>query len=196
MELIMLISTVIIALGAITAIISYFRADYVKKRVAYTILLNQINDIEKTIENLKIQTEKRDLRNIVLYDILDYAHTAWDDNKHLLIRKLSDKDCEMIASFFNCAKYIHNAKKDTIMLLKKHWDAKTVQVQTLIVHDILNNNNSKDMARYYDQYISTDSVFTPDIPISSLVLNVRLFSKLSGTTTYEKLRRKSYVGSK
>jgi len=193
MDYIQLICEIIIALGAIIAIVSFFRSNNVKKRTATTIILNQIDEIESTLDKLKIQLSKGNLRNEVLYEINRYSCDAWDANKHLLVKELNTKDYESICIFYDNAKNTLSAWNDLIILLSKAWESKEVNISQNIAQFIINGKNDIEIQGFIDKYSGMEQVFIPDVSIKSLVVNISIYKKLSGTTTYEKLRKRSYM---
>ena len=192
MTLISLIFEGIVALGAIFAFLVYFLNNRNRQRTAATIVLIQIDEIEKTLENMKMWIAKGDLRSEVLYELNRYSCDAWDTNKHLLIKKLNTKDYESIGMFYVNVKNILNALNDLIILLNTAWEAKQYYIAESVAKFINDGKTDNETQEFLNKYSGSDFIFTPTVSMKSLVVNMHIYTKMSGTTAYANLRKASY----
>ena len=181
-----------LAMGAIIAIVSYLQANITKKKTAATLIVNQIDEIEKNVDVLLSHKVENILTNEKLYDIATPDTSAWNDNKHVILNKLSEKDYELIETFFAKAKYIFSAKKDIEDVLRNHWSLKDSVIMKEKAKMYLKEEKDERHETALNDLNRDAWVFVPNIAFKSLFVHLELYNKLSGTTAYDKLKMSSY----
>jgi len=192
---------VIMAAGALIAVGSYIRQGYIKRKVAATLLVIQIDEIEGALNEFKLLLAKGDLRNEVVIKTKLFLCNAWNDGKHLLLNKLCETDRKTLSRYFSEASFIHEAREKINISLVNHWNARamTLAFQFADIVDADNVAVSEDEIKkvncFFNKYVTIDNAFIPDIPTNILIENISTWETLSGTTTYARLKKLSYVNN-
>lgn len=187
----------LVAVGA-SAFAVYFLEQRKIKKVAATIIIEQINSIEKTVSLLK---DDRAFGNIALYcsnKIID--QNVWEQYRHLFVKKLSSAEYDCIQNFFESAEQIEHARMDIISMLTNAWTNKSYflhNAASAYVKDGKSNSMSakqieQEVQSFSDVYSPLDLVFVPDIVINAILRRLKNFRFLSGTTAYKKIHKMSY----
>ncbi len=178
--------------------LSAFGVYYWKKRdeehTAATLVKGQIDTIEKCLTLLKSDYQ---LNNFSLYHSkIIIKDNLWDKYKHLLIRRLSQSEADVIQRFFDGAEQVERARSDTIKLMSFCWECKA-KVEIEVVGDYIKTNpvmNQVDphIRSFLESFNPYDIGYVPNIITNALVKQLNDVDMLSGTTAYEKIQRKSY----
>lgn len=105
-----------------------------QRSAAATLVKEQIDTIERNVSVLK---NDPNLGSVSVYhskNVLIGNH--WEDQKHLLVKKLSHSEIETIQRFFDNAMQIENARIDIIKVINNDWVNKS-QAGCQIVADIV-----------------------------------------------------------
>jgi len=186
----------LVAVGA-SAFITYFLQQKNQRKAAATLILDQIDSIEKTVHNLKEEYHHNDktLDDDSVYLANEIAYKgAWDEYRYLMVKKLSQSELTLIQRFFESAYQIEKARADIVYCFKLGWNNKS-QVTYLKYGQFMDptyNAPGQDpnalMNQFLENTVSTHS-FTPKIAYRALYAELDNYSKLSGTTAYEKLQK-------
>lgn len=189
----------LVAVGA-SAFITYFLQQKNQRKAAATLILDQIDSIEKTVHNLKedYHHNNKALDDDSVYLANEIAYKgAWDEYRYLMVKKLSQSELTLIQRFFESAYQIEKARADIVYCFKLGWDNKS-QVTYLKYGQFMDptyntqgQNPNALMDRFLENTVSTHS-FTPKIAYRALYAELDNYSKLSGTTAYEKLQKMSF----
>lgn len=206
----------LLILATASAFIVYFFQKLNEKRVAATLILDQIDTIDRVIKRLKedyIKNGKKlDDDTMYLSEEIPY-NGAWDKYQYLVIKKLTEKEHELMQQYFEKAYRIEKCRADIIFNFKLSWKHKSL-VQFLIygklydpTFEIGNNilekfkieaqeNQKNDYRKLlYNKYINDTvdtATYKPSIAYNYLYSSLDNYVGLSGTTAYEKLYKMSY----
>ena len=196
---------VFLIFAGLSAMIVYICQKRDKKRSAATLILGQIDSIEEKIGILK---NDRQLDNVMVYRSKTIiSENTWEKYKHLFVKELSQSEHRMIQNFFDTAEQLERTRADIVMVMKNAWADKS-SVEHQIIGEMMKNDiitvapnkvRSIDELKSIDQiklfqelFVPLDIVFTPNVAIDSLLKNLNNFTKLSGTTAYEKIQCYSF----
>lgn len=206
---------ILLVIGGLSAFVIYFWQQHNEKRTAATLLIEQIDLVEKNIAALKNEPQ---LGNIPVYrSNAIIRNNLWEVYKHLLVKKLSPSEMDLVQAFFNNAEQIERAREDIIQTIQNAWLHKSF-VEHSIAGSFLQKKLDSDIPNIswgYQQmganritvdfsaeqqkslvfasvYRPMDLVFTPDVAIETLTKQLSVSNKLSGTTAYEKIQKLSY----
>ena len=189
----------LVAVGA-SAFVTYFLQQKNQRKAAATLILDQIDSIEKTVHNLKedYHHNNKTLDDDSVYLANEIAYKgAWDEYQYLMVKKLSQSELSIIQRFFESAYQIEKARADIVHCFKLGWNNKSM-VTYLKYGQFMDptfKNNDKTleelMADYLEKTANTHS-FSPHIAYKALYAELDNYAKLSGTTAYEKLHKMSF----
>ena len=95
----------LVVVGA-SAFITYILQTKNERKTAAALIVEQIDSIEKIVEDLKDtylhNNQRLDDNTVYLSRQISYDG-AWDTYKHLMIKKLSNSEFELLQKFFNSA---------------------------------------------------------------------------------------------
>jgi len=60
---------------------------------------------------------------------------------------------------------------------------------------IASEDEIKKVNCFFNKYVTIDNAFTTNIPTNILIENISTWETLSGTTTYARLKKLSYINS-
>jgi len=184
----------------------YFWQKNDEKRIAATLIKEQIDIIEERVLYLK---NDHQLGNISVYHSkIILQENLWERYKHLLVKKLQKSDVEIIQKFFDCAEQIEHARSDIVHTINHSWEHKS-QIEHQIIGEVVQTEIEKQLhdkdrekakieidlkkiEAFRQFYRPLDLVFTPDISIKALIKYLNDFSLLSGTTAYRIIQSLSY----
>ena len=194
-----MIDLALVAVGT-SAFVTYFLQKKTKKKTAATLILDQIDSIEHAVNKLKegYSHGKKELTDNDVYLSNEVKYTdAWDKYKHLMIKGLSQSERELIQRFFESACQIEKARTDIIFSFKLGWEHKsqTLALMTGKFRDPTFQTDRKkadDLLRAYENNTIVTPLFKPHIAYTALYAELDNYTKLSGTTAYEKLQEMSF----
>lgn len=178
--------------------LSAFGVYYWQKRdeehIAATLVKGQIDSIEKCLTLLKSDYQLNGLS--IYHSKVIIKDNLWDKYKHLLIRRLSQSEADVIQRFFDNAEQVERARSDTINLMSLSWEYKA-KVEIEIAGDFIKNNSdlgtvSPQIAAFLNSYNPYDISYIPAIVTNALVKQLTDVDMLSGTTAYQKIQSLSY----
>jgi len=190
---------IVMAAGALIAVVSYVRQGYAKRRVAATLLVYQIDCIEESLQSFKQLLAQGNLRNDVIFKTRPFSCAVWDENKHLLLGKLNEADRRTLDNYFNTANFIRDAREILTNMLITNWNAKAMSLSSSLSNHIdvsmseLSEVERKKIDCLDKKYSGLANAFTPALPITILIENISIWKSLYGTTTYDRLKKISYV---
>jgi len=198
-EIVIHAAYIVMAAGALIAVVSYVRQGYTKRRVAATLLVYQIDCIEESLQSFKLLLAQGNLKNDVVFKIRPFSCAIWDENKHLLLGKLNEADRRTLDNYFNTTNFIRDAREILTSMLIANWNAKAMSLSfSLSNHVDVSVSEQSEVERkkidcFATKYSDLANSFTPALPITILIENVSIWKSLYGTTTYDRLKKMSYV---
>lgn len=137
----------IVALSAPTAFIVYWMNIVNKKKMAATLIINQIDNANKIIEGLEF--DKNDYYNknaIIIYNMLDILQVNyWDKYKYLFMKKLESPDIKILDQYYSELYNIQKAKDDISEIVKSNWKTRAFMMNDLkkedTIYDIIDIEN-------------------------------------------------------
>lgn len=190
----------LIIVGA-SAFITYLLQAKNERKTAAALIIEQINSIEKIIEDLRSTYlhNKKDLddKSVYLSRVIDYDG-AWSSYKHLVIKQLSNSEFDLLQKFFNSAYQIEKTKSDIIYCFKLSWNNKSLVTHLINgkFHDptfecSTSTNGKKttpdDLINKFHELNQNATGFSAQISYNGLYAELDNYTALSGTTAYEKL---------
>lgn len=186
-------SELLVSLVGLSAFVIFFLEKNDKKHSAATLVIGQIDLIEKRVMSLK---EEQQLGNIAIYHSkpIIKGQNMWEEYKHLFVKKLSRSEYDNLQQFFDNAEQLERARQEILTTIANAWSYKSeIEQQNVAQYIVLAEENPKvPMADFQRIYRALDLVFTPDIVIASLTKNLNNFKCLSGSTAYQKIQKYSY----
>ena len=157
---------------------------------AGTLIIGQIMLIEKNITALK---ETHLLNNVVIYHSKPIIReNMWEKYKHLFVKKLNQSEYEMVQQFFDHTEQLERARLDIVSTITNGWRDKSSVEHNVVAHMIREEANPQEIEGFRGNFRPKDLVFTPDVTINALMKGLETFSKLTGTTAYSKIHKRSY----
>ena len=182
----------LIALGGLSAFVVYFKQKRDSVRSAATLIIAQIDYIEKNVLTLK---ENPHINNVEVYKSkIIIKENMWEQHKQLFVKKLSSSEYEKLQQFFDSAEQIERIRKDIIGTMATAWRDKSSTEHNMAAKIIETGTEEflNEIVEFGRKYRPLDLVFTPDIAIESLITNLKNFYVVSGTTAYQKIQKISY----
>lgn len=196
---------ILLVLVGLSAFGVYFWQKHDQVRTAATLVLSEIDSIEKRVSSLADESQ---LNHIAIY----YSQSVlsknyWDEHKHFLIKYLSKSEIELVSHFFENAQQIESARSDILDSIHNDWNhaslvehyfAATFTIKILNSEQpLLQTQNGvynliEYLERFKNQYGALDLALTANLSINLLTNYLRNFNILSGTTAYEKIRKLSF----
>lgn len=180
----------LVLVGA-TGLVVYLLQQKHKRCAAATKVVLQIDQIEATVNELK---GYETLNNEIVYKakrILDY--NSWKEDGYLFYQYLDYDDINLIESFFACAEELEKSRCAICRAMENAWEHKDRVFQNTVGEYARNKEtfaqNCAEFRKALDFYAE---IFTPGLPISILMQNLKNFRNLSGTTAYKRLKKLSY----
>lgn len=202
-EIITLCINFLVMIAGFSAIVIYIKQQREKRKTAATLILNQIDDIESTIEKFKdlyTHSSEKIINDESIYlsrAIPDVG--AWDEYKHIVLKYLSQNEIEIINHFFENAYRVEKARADIIYCFKLNWNNKSLITQlmngkfhdpTFVIPQEWNTNAFDLVKRFYEA--NNGQSFMPKIADDLLYSEIQNYVRINGTMVYEKLRKLSY----
>lgn len=202
-EIITLCINFLVMIAGFSAIIIYVKQQREKKKTAATLILNQIDEIECTIEKLKdlyIHSSEKIISDESIYlSRAIPADGAWNDYNHIVLKDLSQNEIQLLNQFFDNAYRVEKARADLIYSFKLNWNNKSLITQlmngkfydpTFIIPQDW-NITSTDLVNRFIEANNAQS-FMPKIAFDLFYSEIQNYVHINGTTVYEKLHKISY----
>lgn len=199
----------VVVVVTFAAVCIYWRQKNEERKTASLLILNQIDDSEKIIGQLK-RPENQD--NRVLYKLPDLiSENYWEKYKVLLIRYLNNSEIESLDRYYANIILIQKGKDRVIGDLKENWRCRSDIYNTLLKEFIelkVQSRRNAQQREYYEKkiaekeeimqdYWSEDTIFRAGVGPDMIQEGLSCFQTVKGTSVYCKLERKSYrYGSK
>lgn len=206
LEIIIQLVAVVVAFAAAY---TYWLQKNEERKTASLLILNQIDDSEKIIGQLK-RPENQD--NRVLYKFPDLiSENYWEKYKVLLIRYLNNSEIESLDRYYANIILIQKGKDRVIGDLKENWRCRSDIYNTLLKEFIelkVQSRRNAQQRECYEKkiaekeeimqdYWSEDTIFRAGVGPDMIQEGLSCFQTVKGTSVYCKLERKSYrYGSK
>lgn len=183
-------SDLLLSLVGLSALFVYFMQKKDRVRSAATLILGQIDSIEKSVAALR---DDYQLGNVAVYHSKPIIRgNTWEQYKHLFVKDLSRSEYDMVQHFFEHAEQIERARLDIISTITTGWKDKSSTEHKVVADMIVRQAPNTDIFAFQGNFRPLELVFTPDIVINSLTKSLNNFSALSGTTSYQKIHKHSY----
>lgn len=167
-------------------------------RTAATLVLGEIDLVEKRISNL---TNEGQLNNIsIYYSQSVLTENLWDNYKHLLIKRLSASEVELVSHFFENAQRIETARSDILESIRNDWNHASLvehyfagMLTNVYLRKSKADKLNEDIETFKDVFGALELTLTSNLSIRLLNKYLDNFSVLSGTTAYEKIQKLSFA---
>lgn len=201
LEIMIQFAAVIVAFAAAC---TYWVQKNDERKTAALLILNQIDDSENIIDQLK-RPENQD--NRVLYRLPDIiSENYWEKYKALLIRYLNNSEIESLDRYYANITLIQKGKDRIIGDLKENWRCRSELYNTLIKERIelkVRCERNAQQREYYVKKIAEkeeimkdywleDTIFRAGTGPDMLQEGLSCFQTIKGTSVYCALERKSY----
>ena len=188
------LTDLLLVLVGLSAFVVYAFQQKNQRSTAATLVKEQIDTIERNVSALK---NDPNLNNISIYhskNILIGNH--WEEQKYLLVKKLSQSELETIQRFFDNAMQIENARIDIIKVINNDWANKSQAGCQIVANIVDRGGDDAEIMQIFklfmQQYGILSPEFVPDIIINALTRNLQNFEFISGTTAYARIQKLSY----
>ena len=179
-----------LVLVGLSAFIVYFFQKRDRLFIGGTLIVSQINSIEKSISSLKDDPQ---LCNVsVFYSKPIIKENMWESYKHLFAKRLTSSEYNCVQRFFDHAEQLERARNDIIGTITTAWKDKSIVEHEEVAKMIEGDCESSKIQEFIEAFCSLDLVFTPHLAINSLTKGLNDFVQLTGTSAYGKIQRHSY----
>lgn len=184
----------LLVLVGLSAIVVYFIQRHDRLRSAATLIICQVDSIEKSVSSLKSDFQLGNVSVFHSKKILE--QNMWEEYKHLFVKRLSRPNYNLVQEFFDNAEQLERARTDIINLIVSSWNNKSITEHGIIA-DYIKMSPSEVEARSKIDYFENifrplDIVYIPNIAINSLTKNLNDFRSIIGTSAYETIQKISY----
>ncbi len=190
-EIINLVFNGLIMVTGFSAIGLYLYQKRVEKRTAATLVLTQIDNIQENIKKLRENPKLDEVTVFKSKQIL--ARNHWEENRHILSKRLGERNVRLIEDFYSLAEELERAQKAIIYEITTTWENKDYIYQEKVLEEIYNDHNFnvlKDSP--LDLFGRFGHGFSAAIPLNMVYENLARYKSLSGTVAYDKLWKISY----
>lgn len=183
----------LLVLVGFSACIVYIWQGRDTRKVAATLVKEQIDSIERNVALLKNDAH---LGNFSIYrskPILIENH--WEKHKHLLVKQVSHSEMETVQRFFDAAAQLESARTDIIKMLTKYWETEAQIFCYFTALQIVKQRRGKvihECKNFIERYERNSIEKIQDNIVGVLTESLQNFVFVSGTTAYEKIRKLSY----
>lgn len=183
-------SDLLLVFVGLSAFIVYYWQRRDEKRTAATLLKGQIDTIEKRVTILK---EDHRIGNSSVYrSKIILQDNLWEQNKYLLLKKLSQSEVDMLQKFFDDAEQIERVRQDIIRTITIDWEHISLAEHIAVAQAIVNDFSWDKAHKFGKKFDDLNLGYTPDISIDVLLKHLENFNMISGTTAYQKIQHLSY----
>ena len=180
----------LVAIVGLSALLIYYFQKRDRLYSAATLIVGQIDQIEKSISILKDDPQ---LGNISIYNTkVIIRENMWEKYKHLFVKRLTTPEYELVQRFFDHAEQLERSRIDINGTILNAWKDKSTIEHQFVGQMILEGKSIAEITEFSSNFRPLDLVFTPDITINALVKSLQNFNELKGTSAYTKIRKKSY----
>lgn len=190
------ICDLLLVIGGLSAFVLYFIKRKEEKKMAATLIIGQIDSIDKQISLIREEGVVNDVKIFKIKPIL--KENMWEKYRHLFIKELCSSERELVQRYFEHVEQLEKTRVDIVNNIYAAWENKsTVEHQIVgetMYKDCIENGNSLEKLELFRQrFRACELLFLPTIAVDSFVGGINNFYMLSGTTAYEKLHKKSYL---
>lgn len=186
LEIITQIAAIIVA---IVAAATYWSQKRDRLRTAATLIINQIDDIEQTVDLIK---QKENKVNEVLYKMPCFmSENYWDKYKVLFIKYLKNSDIEMIDKFYENANQIQSGRDVIVSAMTNSWKWRSLG-ENLALKEFIKEENMKAYWEFLSQYEGVEHIFRADVGPNILEEGLSKYVSIKGSVAYSIIQKKSY----
>lgn len=189
------ICDLLLVIGGLSAFVLYFVKKKEEKKMAATLIVGQIDSIDKQISLLREEGGINDVKIFKTKPIL--KENMWEKYRHLFVKELCGSEQELIQIYFEHVEQLEKTRVDIVNNIYAAWENKsTVEHQIVgeaMYQSIQNGNSLEKLELFRQRFRSYELLFLPTIAFDSFVGGINNFYMLSGTTAYMKLHKKSYL---
>lgn len=185
-----LFQTVIIFTTGLIALIIYLLKKYNEKKDAARIIINEIRQAERAIQEIKNNKFITELSIILPND-------TWQYKKHLFLNDLDGDELILLDTFYFKCSYAEQYKKMIYDIRNKAIYTKSNYMQNKIIDIMYNNLDNKEL--YEEQKIklinmanSEAWVFSPNTPLENVIEyigNIHLVTTTNAGVTLKKIAK-------
>lgn len=182
----------LVILVGLVAYLVYNRQKRDEKRSAATMVICQIDIIEKRIARLK---DDYQLGNIAIFQSKSIMESnQWEQHKHKLIKNMTATEYELIQNFFDQAFQLEIARREVISNLRSNWNSKTIAMQEKLADICLTevDQTNQKIDVFFNSFSPLDVIFRPNAIATLLKRTLDNQPTLLGTTAYKRLEKISY----
>lgn len=186
---------VLLVIVGTSAFVTYYCEIKRERKAAATIILNQLDGIDKAVLQLK---KEKQLGTIAVYKSKTIvSENYWNKYRHLLIRKLSPIQILRIENFYSQAEEIEKSRVSVLNEIASTFDNKELVYQLKVAEEFINTGDFAGEKSPLDKYYQSRATYISKLPMSYLTDNLRTFERLvetpEGIETYKKLKKLSYL---
>lgn len=183
-------SDLLVSFVGLSAIFVYFLQKHDYKCTGGTLIISQIQSVEKNVLALK---EDPQLSNIsVFYSNPIIKENMWEKYKHIFAKKLSTSEYNSVQTFFDQAEQIERSRCDIIGTITTAWSDKSLVKHEIIAKMDYEKKPEEEVDDFCKKFEPRDLVFQPNLAIQTLVKRLENFDKLTGSSAYSKIQKSSY----
>ncbi len=200
-EIITLTINFFIMVAGFSAIFIYKAQKRNEIRNAATLILNQIDFIEKNTEKLKDASALK-IDEITLYQSPELCRdNLWEQYQHLFVKELLYNEMSLINDFYGRIYRIEKAKKHLMQLNEICWADKSKAIHhfeekfldATYVSNVIEKTSQQLLQDSINAIDNSGYMFKSALVEKLLDAELKSYTSLSGTTVYQKLRKISYL---
>lgn len=190
------ISNIFVIIGVAWAFIEYRMQKINELKSAFTIIVNQIDNIEDKINFLLMKKAEKDMTNNVIFRCLPIVtNNEWNLNKHIIVKKLNSTDIKILDDFYSTVEQIESSREALERMLKKGWESKATITQEVLSELLKDPHITPEEAeknyKFY-RYDNLNYIYTPKVPLDIIIESLEVYKPISHSVTYCKLKKYSY----
>ena len=172
-------------IAGFSAILIYKLQEKDKQKTAGKMIVEQIRQIETCIKILKSEDKTNALNIYKSQRIL--AKNLWEENRHLISKKLRLDDIRVIEDFYLATEVIEKSRESICDCIQKTWENKNLIYQYQLSQQIILGETQEDTFQLLLQYDKSELTYFPNYPFDCLKKKLLEFNFVSGTVAFEKL---------
>lgn len=188
-----LINIALVIVGA-TAFITYILENKRKVKTAATLIVKQIDEIEKAVNILRTAKSLDD--NTIFRSKQIIAENYWYQYRHLLLRKMKYSQIIKIEEFYSQVEEIEKCRAFIVNESIATVNSKNLVYQLKVSEEIIKTGAFYQNVSPLTQYYNTGASFLSNIPREYLDELLRVYEKIvdtnDGIEAYSRLKKISY----
>jgi hypothetical protein len=182
-----LFQTVIIFTTGLIALIIYLLKKYNEKKDAARIIINEIRQAERAIQEIKNNKFLTELSIILPID-------TWQNKKHLFLNNLDEDELVLLDSFYFKCTYAEQYKNMLYDIRNKAIYAKSNYMQNKLIDMMFNNMDNRELYEEEKRKLTNmaDSepwVFSAKTPLDNVIEYISNINIITTTTAGIKLKK-------